>query len=323
MPLDRDEFLIGLYRLFAATARADFCDAALEHLKGHVPFDSAIWGTFARGAAGPILHQGRLHRVDPQMLEEYEPIKHHDTLNRDVVAKPGRTVNISLTRTGKRVHPAMLAHARRWGMEHTLATTVHESALELFTLLSLYRENRDQPFSESQRRFVQAAMPHLVAAWHMNALHFLDSTAAPAGAHLRARALIDGHGVVHNAEAELPALLRSEFPCWRGPSVPSEVLALTTGGAATWTGKAIVASLMRALDDRTFLICVRPRAAVDALAPRELEVGREFSAGKSHKAIAALLGTSPATVRSQLRMVYTKLGVATKIELLKQLESAD
>ncbi len=42
----------------------------------------------------------------------------------------------------------------------------------------------------------------------------------------------------------------------------------------------------------------------------------------THKQIAASLGTSPETVRSQLQNVYAKLGVGTKVDLAKRLEDA-
>jgi DNA-binding CsgD family transcriptional regulator len=51
-----------------------------------------------------------------------------------------------------------------------------------------------------------------------------------------------------------------------------------------------------------------------------LAVAREFASGKTYKEIARLLGTSPATVRTQIQVVYTKLGVRTKVELITQVE---
>jgi DNA-binding CsgD family transcriptional regulator len=48
------------------------------------------------------------------------------------------------------------------------------------------------------------------------------------------------------------------------------------------------------------------------LTPREHEVLGWVAAGKTDRDIAALLGTSPGTVRKQLQRVYTKLGVETR-----------
>lgn len=86
-------------------------------------------------------------------------------------------------------------------------------------------------------------------------------------------------------------------------------------------GMAIVATLLRVLD-LGIVISARPRSAVDSLAKLELEVAREFAGGKSHKEVAAAFWTSPATVRSQVRSIYAKLGVATRVEQLRQIEAA-
>jgi DNA-binding NarL/FixJ family response regulator len=56
--------------------------------------------------------------------------------------------------------------------------------------------------------------------------------------------------------------------------------------------------------------------------PRFSRITRGFAAGKTHRNIAGSLGTSPATVRSQLQSVYAKLGVGTKIDLARRLDDA-
>ena len=49
-----------------------------------------------------------------------------------------------------------------------------------------------------------------------------------------------------------------------------------------------------------------------ALTPREAEVLRWVSAGKTDRDVAALLGCSPRTVHKHLQRIYTKLGVETR-----------
>ena len=320
--IDRDAFLIELYQLFPAAPPAQFIEAVLELLKKRVFFDSALWGTFAHTSEGPRGHRIHLHRLPEAMLREYDRIKHLDVVNRNVVGKPARTTNVALSRVAPRTHPDAVAHARRWGMEHTLATACEESQLSLFTLLSLYRSDPRRPFTEPERRFKQAVMPHLVASWHMNAIHFLGASTGARHVQARARALVDRFGVIDNAEPGLANLLRSESPAWRGPVLPAPLLAIVRGETGAWNGTAIVAALERKLDDGAVVISVRRRVPVDELSARELQVAREFASGKSHKEIAALLGTSPATVRSQIQSVYTKLGVDKKVDLLRQLDES-
>ena len=135
-----------------------------------------------------------------------------------------------------------------------------------------------------------------------------------------ARALVDRFGVVHNAEPGLTALFRREDPGWEGPTIPSPLFAFFENGTRQYKGNAVIASLVRQLPDRTFVISVRARAQIDTLSKRELAVAREFAAGKTYKEIASSFGTSPTTVRSQIQIVYTKLGVRSKVDLLKHVE---
>jgi len=288
-------------------------------LKEEIGFGAALWGTFTQTPQGPMGHFVHLHGLPETMLVEYEGVKQHDPVIPRLLEKPGRTVAMPLGAVEKRLPADMLAYARRWGMEQTLSTVVLESPLNLYTAVSLYRREARKPFSERERRFKQELMPHLVAAWHMNALHFLDAPTEPPRNLRRARALIDPLGIIHNAEPGMAEIIQHEAKDWKGPAVPAELLAGVQSAAGRYEGAAIVATLLRNNNDRTSVINVRLRAPVDRLSERERAVAREFAAGKTYREIAAAFGTSPTTVRTQIQAAYGKLGVSTKIDLSKRL----
>ncbi len=319
--IPRTRFLLELYRLTGTGPSVAFSTAAFDLLGRVVAFDAGLWGTFTLTPDGPRRHSQHLHNLPDQMMEEYDQVKQYDILNQQSVAHCGRTLNVSLTSVEKVAHPAIVAHARRWGMEHTLATMILESPLNLYTALCLYRSAARRPFSERERHWIESIVPHLVQAWHLNAMHFL-APPAPAHAAPRARALIDGFGVVHHAEPGLAALLRHEMPSWEGPRVPAVILDGLQNRGCEFRGNALVVSIVRELPDRRLLISVRSRAPVDALTRRELTIAREFASGKTYKEIAKTLGTSPATVRSQIQTVYAKLGVRTKVDLIKHVSDS-
>jgi DNA-binding CsgD family transcriptional regulator len=320
MPLRFSQFLLELYGLAPRTPSPAFCDAVLKLLERIVPFDSGLWGAFTVTPGGPRPHWGHLHRLPPEMLADYERVKQHDLVNQELIAHPGRTVAVALRQAERTAHPDVVAHARRWGMEHILATVLLESPLNLYTAIRLYRADPARHYTASERRIKQAVMPHLVAAWHMNALQLLDMPARARDGAARARALVDRFGVIHNAEPGLADLLRRELHKWQGPSLPPSLLSMVRGDESEHEGKAIVFTRLRVLEDGTFVIGLRSRSRVDSLSARELEVAREFASGKTHKQVAASLSTSPATVRSQLQTVYAKLGVSTKVDLARRLE---
>jgi DNA-binding CsgD family transcriptional regulator len=60
----------------------------------------------------------------------------------------------------------------------------------------------------------------------------------------------------------------------------------------------------------------------EALSGRERQIARAYAGGASHREIADQLCIAPNTVRTHLSTIYRKLGVSTKIELLRALEGA-
>ena len=315
--LELNRLLLELYRLTGSRPSAAFSASAFELLAGTIGFDSGLWGTFTLSPDGPRPHSLYLHNLASRMVDEYERVKQYDTLNQQSVAQCGRTLNVSLAQVEKTTHPLMVAHARRWKMEHTLATMHLESPLNLYTAFCVYRAATRRPFSERERALTERIVPHLVQAWHLNELHYLDAPAASGEHAPRARALIDRFGILHNAEPGLGPLLQREVPGWQGPAIPSTMLAMLHEPAKEFRGGAVVVSVLRELPDRRLLIMVRARAPVDTLTRREMTVAREFASGKTYKEIAHALKTSPSTVRTQIQTVYEKLGVRTKVDLAK------
>lgn len=57
------------------------------------------------------------------------------------------------------------------------------------------------------------------------------------------------------------------------------------------------------------------------LSRRELEVARAYAQGDNYRTAAARLFIAPSTLRTHIRTIYRKLGVSSKIELLRALES--
>ena len=85
-----------------------------------------------------------------------------------------------------------------------------------------------------------------------------------------------------------------------------------TLGAALWAERA--EAELRASGET-----VRKRAvpAADQLTPQELQVAGLVTEGLTNKEIAAQLFLSPRTVDYHLRKVFTKLGIASRSELIR------
>lgn len=63
-------------------------------------------------------------------------------------------------------------------------------------------------------------------------------------------------------------------------------------------------------------------SAEDTLSPREIEIASAYAQGDTYQAISFRLGIAPSTVRTHLATIYRKLGVSTKLELHRQIETS-
>ncbi len=65
----------------------------------------------------------------------------------------------------------------------------------------------------------------------------------------------------------------------------------------------------------------KPAPQMEQLSPREQEIATAFSGGESYQQIADRLCIAPSTVRTHLATIYRKIGVSSKLELHKYVES--
>ncbi|MBL8623179.1 MAG: helix-turn-helix transcriptional regulator [Myxococcales bacterium] len=305
--------LLALHQRARTAAVASFQAEALAVVDELIGFDSALWGCGRLGAGGPIPHSVHLDRQPPEMMASYEEIKAHDPSVRASATHLGRTSNVAIDHLGEGVHPGAVAHARRYGMRHTLATLLADPDLRLFSAVSLYRADPARPFSEADRQLAQAVVPHLEETWTWCRLRAVDD----GGSARHARMLCDPCGVIHAASAGLASELRREWPAWRGPDVPAPIVPILATPGARFVGAAVVVTggAVGALR----LLTVRGITALDRLTAREAEVARRFGQGASHVAIATALGIAPATVRNHVQAIYRKLGVGDKAALANAL----
>jgi DNA-binding CsgD family transcriptional regulator len=317
--------LLVLYRQAQIVPPTEFQIRALDAAREALAFDSALWARGAMEPDGGIVHAACVYRQPPDMLENYERIKQHDTLSFEAFSRMGQTVNAALTTDPHwqaRFHPDAIAHVKRYGMEHVLATITAEPVLRLFTAVSFYRANPEQPFTEAERLFKQNLMPHLAETWNINRFNFMHSPHNEGIQSGHARAICDKKGVLNNASQGFEELMLAEWPDWHGPQLPGVLLDTLSGtGRCQYTGQVIVGTI-KALNDM-LLFGVRKISAVDQLSPRELEVAERFGRGMDHRKIAEELHIAPATVRNHLQAIYAKLGVSNKVEMARIIIEAE
>lgn len=311
------DLLLGLYRQAQNIPPTEFQTRALDAAREKLAFDSALWATGAMSPEGGVVHSVVVYRQPPDMMENYERIKQHDNLGFEAFSHLGQTINAALTTDPHwqpRVHPDVMAHVKRYGMEHVLTTHIDEPVLRLFSAVSFYRANPEQPFTEAERLFKQNLMPHLAEAWNTNRFNFMHSPGNGGTQSGQARAICDKKGVLYNASQGFEELMLAEWPDWHGPRLPDVLLDTLSGeGRRQYAGHGVVGTI-KALNDM-LLLSVRRKSPVDQLSPRELEVARHFGRGMDYREIADELHIAPVTVRNHLQAIYAKLGVSNKMEM--------
>ena len=315
--------LIHMYRAAAAGMPSSrFKDLVFASVGEHLPFESAGWGTFAVTPTGPKVHSVHVYQLPMQMMAEYEAVKQFDTLSAKALSSPGRTINVSIDSTRWKLHPAIAAHVRKWGLDHSLGTVHVDPGLNICHAISLYRGAGSRPFKASERILKQQLMVHMVEAWNMNALLYVGRPNDSRAYTGHALAVVDRDGMIYNADAGLHELLGKEFPHWTGPLLPQEISKKACAIEPTvFRGERVSCNQVGRSVDGMFLVCVRQVSAVDRLTTRETAAATLFAGGKSHKEIAIELQISPATVRNHLQSVYQKLGVGNKIALANMLKA--
>jgi len=313
--------LVDLYRAAASGMPSSrFKDLVFASVGEHLPFESAGWGTFAVTPTGPKVHSVHVYQLPMKMMADYEAVKQFDTLSARALSNPGRTINVSIDNTRWKLHPAIVAHVRKWGLDHSLGTIHVDPHLNICHAISLYRGAKSRPFHTGERILKQQLMLHMVEAWNMNALRYVERPHEGREQSGPVLAIVDREGMIYNADAGLHALLGREFTDWTGPLLPVEVSEQVCAADPTvYRGERVACSQVRISVDGMVLVRVRPVSAVDRLTPRETTAATLFAAGNSYKEIAIAMQISPATARNQLQSVYQKLGVGNKIELSKML----
>lgn len=195
-----------------------------------------------------------------------------------------------------------------FGISRVLSTAHMDRRSGLYSLLTLYRKQRDAPFSEIEMLRQKRASYHLFnAASHSLFLH-LASTYADRPATSGA-AIVDTDGVFHEAQPRFLDMLDERMPRREVQRLP---FALPGPGSRASHGDLIVRC--EALGE-LFLVIIWPAGPLDRLTAREREIVYSVAQGLSFKQAAKKIGVAPSTVANHLYRVYRKLGVYSRTEL--------
>lgn len=308
------ELMLALFQGALDKTVEQYKDWALGEVCRVIPFDSALWAAGAWIDGRPQTHSMHLHRMSPDFPQSWMRHQHEDRLIRDLTEQTNNTFNINIQREygGQAIYAE---HCKPHGMEHILATAATHADTRLLNVICLYRNDPANGFDDAMRERKELLFPHLIETARANWMLNLGKPES----HARAtpHAASDSQGVLHVAMPAFVELCQREWPGWKGPTLPYELVDALTRTQASYRGQRITID-SRPSGELT-LLCARLRGAVDELTKREAEVAQLYAQGMDYKTIAKQIGLSPTTVRTHLTRTYEKLGVGDKAQLAKML----
>lgn len=318
------ELLLQLYRIAQDLPIAEFQDAALDLVKGVLPFDSSLWGTAEGKEDGVDIHTVHLHKQSQEMLVAYEPVKHLDTAVAPLFALPRATRGFNNVDTWfstpeqRGIRDVM----HRFQIENMLATLVTDARTRFAHWILLYRADKDALYTSDDIARLELLAPHVMEALAINRKVHLERLNPPdADAPPRGSAIADLRGVVYHADPRFVALARQEWRDWHEHQLPGALAAHVQHSRERFLGDKVVVD--QRLEQQLLFLKARARCRADDLTAREFTIAELIAKGETHKEIAQSLNRSPATVRNQIQTIYEKLGVGNIAGLIGELRLAD
>ncbi|OUS32283.1 helix-turn-helix transcriptional regulator [Gammaproteobacteria bacterium 45_16_T64] len=310
--IEVDALISHLYRMAPSVPPDQYRVWALEQLSRVIEFDAAFWGT---GNQASI----RFHYVNHIGLDDQYAVTLEQTLEmnpiRDgVLNNLGKPVDMSDVISDDAFYQSELYRRlfEPYGIQRILASGHVDVNSGLYTLLSLYRFDRQQVFTPAERELQQHLIFHLVSAVsHAFFLHLRVGQQLQESSDIGASAICDQQGCFHEVQPRFVTLLNQHFPGRESTTLPFGIPNLrgvveleVNNLSATFTplGNLVVVNL-------------RLLGPLDRLSDREKQIVERICKGLSFKEVAKGLHLAPSTVSNHLYRVYDKLGISSRTEL--------
>ncbi len=310
-PNNFSELLLQVYALSRESPIERFQDAVLELLKPVLPFDSSMWGTATPKPEGMDIHTLHLHNKSPEMLVQYEPLKHLDTAAAAMFDQQRAVRSFNAKRWFVQSHSRdYLEFLDRFEQNNIFIAIQSDAHSGLKQWISLFRTDHDEHCHAEEEQLLHRLAPHLMQALSFNRImHLGRMTPSDTMPVTRGSAISDTHGVIYHSDGAFITALQHEFSPWDGRALPEILMAHFRRHPVQtpFKGKHIVVS--HNIEQGLLFMSVRRRCRADTLSEREHTVAKLVCKGKTYKEIAQMLGRAPATVRNQIQAIHAKLEV--------------
>lgn len=303
-----DRLIARLYRAVLTVPAASYRRWALEQLQRVVPHDAALWGSGA--LEHWKFHSVTVHGVPDEFPQRLEATTRINPIIPRILQSLDTPVDMaSVMSDDEFFHSEIYRSAfEPYGITRILSTAHLDHRSGLYSLVTLYRKQRDRRFTEEDKLRQRRLTFHLFnAASHAFFIHLArnDALRIPG----TGAAVVDRSGRLHETTVRFLDLMEERFPQRSARELP---FALPNAGESSLHAGLMIRC--EALDD-LFLVTARPSGPLDHLTEREREVVLCVTQGLTFKQAARQIGVAPSTVANHLYRIYRKLDVCSRTEL--------
>lgn len=304
-----EHFISLLYRKAADVALEKYPVWALDLLQQVISFDGAVWGT------GHVsTQQFHTHATVDVSTEIFTALK--ETLDINPIFaifanRQGEAIDMADVYNDKSFYRSELYQQcfKPFGIERILSSIHVDERSGIFTLLTLYRYDRDNAFSVEEKETQTRLLYHLLSATSYR--QFLALKEAPNTSNIDVvSAICDEEGAYHAVEARFLDLIEPIFSDEKKQHFPSELL----DHKSEFSVKHLHFTLEKL--GELYRVSVRSKNRIDDLTLREKQVVQGICDGNTFKQLAKNLSLSPSTVSNHLYRIYDKLGINSRSELV-------
>jgi len=315
------QFIGDLYLATSTIDLAEYRDWALSQLQTLIDFDGAIWSNGHRQTVR--FHNHTLVNVPESLTQALLDNLSINPLADKLFDNLGSPVDMRDLLKDEDFYSSeiYLKCFKPHSIERVLSSIHLEERTGLFTLLTLYRFDREKPFTEQDKQNQKQVLYHLLtAAKHALFLQLAQSSDDQIKAHKNShKAICDNEGYFHQVQTSFMDLLERYYPIKSNEHNESNSLIKLPFTIDLMRKTYEVDGLQVALQPFNDLIIVEiwPQGPLDSLSLREQEVVKILAKGLTFKEAARELQLSPSTVSNHLYRIYQKLNIGSKSELFK------
>jgi len=192
-----------------------------------------------------------------------------------------------------------------FGIERILSSVHLEQESGIFTLLTLYRYDREHTFTKHEKQQQNQLLFHLLSASSYRQFLALSENSTQG-----LSAICDIKGLFHAVQPDFIALINEQL------SQPIKQRLPFTIDINKTHYQLNNLHFEQQQHGELFQISLRQLNPLDQLSKREQQVVEGICEGNTFKQIAKQLNLSPSTVSNHLYRIYLKLGINTRSELV-------